>query len=91
VSTCLRETANVRSRKPRSCALCHEDVPAGEPHYVRVGVSCGDLWTMRIHVECHAYEHGHVDEEWYECGPGEPAFPRAEALAYAARKNGGAS
>jgi len=92
VSLCLRETANVRSRKARRCSLCDERIPAEQPHYVRIGVSDGQLWTMRIHVECRAYEHGHVDEEWYECGPDEPAFPRAEAIAYAARaKEGGAT
>lgn len=88
---CLRETANVRSRKTRRCSLCEEKIPVGQPHCVRVGVSDGDLWTMRMHVECRAYEQGHVEDEWYEESPGEPAFPRAEALAYAARKEGGAT
>jgi hypothetical protein len=46
---------------------------------------------MRIHVECHAYEPLPVDTEWYESSSGEPAFSRAEALAYAARKEGGAT
>ena len=89
MSICLRETANVRSRKARRCSLCDEHIPAEQPHYVRVGVSDGDLSTMRMHVECRAYEQkGHFDQDWYECGHGEPAFPRGEALAYAARKEG---
>ncbi len=92
MSLCLRETANVRSRKARRCSLCDEQIPAEQPHYVRVGVSDGDLSTMRMHIECHAYEYC-FDREWYECGGhGEPALSLAEALAYAARaKEGGAT
>ena len=85
MSRCLRETENVRSRKLRHCLLCEEQIDAGDPHFVRVGIGHGDLWEMRIHRECRAFEHQRPpSKDWYECPDG-PAFSRAAVLD-AARK-----
>lgn len=88
MSICLRETENVRSRKRRRCTLCEEWIEAGEPHFVRIGVDCGDLGEMRIHRECHALERDHPpSRDWYECPDG-PAFSRAAAIDAARAKEG---
>lgn len=88
MSTCLRETENVRSKKRRRCFLCEEWIEAGDPHSVRIGVSYGDLWDMRIHPECRAFERNHrPSADWYECSDG-PAFTRAAALDAARAKEG---
>lgn len=79
MSICLRETENVRSRKRRRCTLCEEWIGAGEPHFVRVGIGCGDLWEMRIHPECRDFEQEYPpSDDWYESSDG-PAFSRAAA------------
>ena len=80
MSTCLRETENVHSKKHRRCSLGEERIDAGQPHFVRIGVSCGDLWEMRIHPECHALERDHPPSaDWYE-DPDCSAFSRADAI-----------
>jgi hypothetical protein len=85
MSTCLRETKNVRSKQHRHCSLCQERIEAGEPHWVRVGLGYGDLWEMRIHRECRDFEDEHPpSSDWYVDMDG-PAFSRAAAID-AARK-----
>jgi hypothetical protein len=47
------------------------------------------MWTMHIHPECYRYEQSPsspVDPDFYECMD-EYAFPRDDALAYAATLN----
>ncbi len=82
MSMTLSSKSGVRTRKPCRCALCGELINVGELKDVRSGVNCGDMWTMHMHPECHAYEGrpGVVDEEWYE-DMSDPAFTLAEAIA----------
>lgn len=84
----LSEARGVRSRKPRRCCLCGEGIGIGEAHDTRTGVDYGDMWTMRMHPECHAYEgkRGAVDPDWYE-DVSEPAFNRADAIAAMANES----
>jgi len=86
MSTILSTRDGVKSRKPRRCTLCGERIEIGEAHNTRTGVDCGDIWTMRMHPVCEAYEQSpemraNLDE-WYE-DVSDAAFTRAEALAHA--------
>ncbi len=84
MSVCLSSQQGVKARKPHHCALCGERIEVGALYDRRSGVSSGDMWTMHMHVECHAFEISPVkpvDEDWYE-DVSDPAFSRAEALAY---------
>lgn len=88
MSTCLRETADVRSMRRRRCSLCEEWIEAGDPHFVRVGLDCGDLWEMRIHRECHVFEREYpLSDDWYRFPDG-PAFSRTAAIDAARAKEG---
>ena len=80
----LSSKNRIKARKPHSCALCGEQIEVGQLYDRRSGVSNGDMWTMHMHVECHAYEVGPanpVDPDWYE-DVSDPAFRRADALAH---------
>ena len=81
--TMLSSKDGVKSRKVQRCALCGELINIGDLKDVRIGVDCGNMWTMHMHPECHAYEQtGAVDLDWYE-DIMEPAFPRVVAMTHA--------
>jgi len=83
MSSILSEKNGVKARKKHRCCLCGEVINAGDLYDIRKGVNDGDMWSMHMHQECHAYEqkHGTVDADWYEDGAlNEPAFERADAL-----------
>jgi len=84
MSTVLSERNGVKSRRVKRCCLCGEHIHIGEIKDVRTGVDSGDMWTMHMHPECHAFEQkGWVkDWDWYE-DVSEPAFDRSEAIAFA--------
>jgi hypothetical protein len=82
MSTILRETNGVRSRKPRRCCLCGDRIDLRAPHDVRVGVDGGDMWTIRMHPECHQHEtRGAVDHDWWYEDVSDPAFDHKDAIA----------
>ncbi len=95
----LSSRDGVKARKPYRCALCGEKIAVSELHDTRKGVEPGDgFWTMRMHPECHNYEANGkrynkysgrhepvVDRDWYEDAC-DPAFERADAVAFVAQK-----
>ncbi len=86
MSTVLSYKNGVIASKQYRCDLCGERIEAGEKYDRRSGVDGHDMWTTRMHPECHAFEEsGVVDEEWYE-DISDPAFERKSALEYAARE-----
>ena len=88
MSVVLSSKEGVRARKNHRCVLCTERIAAGDLYDVRKGAADDGMWTMHMHPECHKYEQkpGTVDPDWYEDGY-EPAFPRAEAIAFASQAN----
>jgi hypothetical protein len=92
MSMMLSERKAVKGRRDYHCDLCGEMIPKGEPHDTRTGVQQGDgFWTMRMHPECQQYEQSPAIRahlmDWYE-DISEPAFPRADAIAYCSTTNG---
>lgn len=87
MNTCLSTKDGIKARKRHRCDLCGESITAGELQDVRSGVQPGDgFWYMHMHPECHKYEcspQNPVESDWYE-NISEPAFLRAEAIAYTA-------
>ena len=87
MSVCLSSTNGVKARKGYRCDLCGERINAGDLYDKRTGAADDGMWTMHMHPECHKYEQSPsrpVDPDWYEDGIDE-AFPRADAIAYAAQ------
>lgn len=88
MSVVLSTKDGVKERKQYRCDLCGELINPGDFHDTRKGVSDGGMFTMRMHAECHAFERdgNAVDWEWYEdiC---DPAFDRADALAFVEKGN----
>ncbi len=82
MSTLLSSKNGVKARKPHRCCLCGERIEVGDTKDTRTGISDGQVWTMQMHPECHAYEQrtGVVDPDWYE-DVSDPAFSRAGARA----------
>ncbi len=84
MSVCLSSKNGIKARKEHRCDLCGERILVGHIQDVRSGACPDGMWTMHMHPECHAYEQkpGVVDSDWYE-EVTDPAFPRAEAKAFA--------
>lgn len=81
MSTVLSTRDGTKARKPHRCCLCGDRINVGDIQDTRTGVDCGDIWTMHMHPECHAYESNDtVDPDWYE-DVSEPAFERSYAIA----------
>ena len=82
MSTVLSEKDGIKARKTHQCVFCQELINAGELYDKRNGVDGGDMWTMKMHPECHDYERKvGVDSDWYGCGCGcDPAFTRQTAI-----------
>jgi hypothetical protein len=78
-----------KARKAHRCCLCGERINPGDAQDTRTGVCDGAMWTMHMHPECHRYEQkpGTVDRDWYE-DIAEPAFSRADAIAFSSVPNG---
>ena len=80
MSTVLSQKEGIKARKTHQCVFCQELINAGELYDKRNGVDGGDMWTMKMHPECHAYERKvGVDSDWYECVY-DPAFARKVAI-----------
>ena len=81
MSTFLSSRNGTKARKPHRCCLCGERINIGDVKDTRSGVSDGQVWTMQMHPECHAYEQrsGIVDPDWYE-DVSDSAFSRAKAI-----------
>lgn len=82
MNICLSSKNGVKSRKKKRCDLCGEIINVGDLKDTRTGVDGGDMWTMHMHPECHAYEQipGIVDEYWYD-DIYDKAFERKDAIA----------
>lgn len=77
MSTCLSSIDGVKARKQHRCTLCGESILAGSLYDIRTGVDGSDLWTMKMHQECHSHEAKPktVSPFWYDDFT-EPAFNR---------------
>ena len=81
MSTCLSSRNGVKARKRHYCDLCGEVIVPGGFYDTRTGVDGSDMWTMKMHPECHTHEQkpGTVDPFWYD-DITEPAFDRPAVL-----------
>jgi hypothetical protein len=79
MSICLSQKNGVKAKKKHHCVWCWEPINIGELYDYRCGVECGDVWTMRMHPECHKKENEtpyRKREDWYEDFNDSPVFDR---------------
>lgn len=84
MSVCLTIKDGVKARKRHHCSFCFEGINPGDLYDKRTGVSDGDMFTMHMHPECHAYEKTALTADDYE-DMSDPVFERKDAQAFVAK------